>query len=169
MTWRKPFTFLVPTTALLATTFLAPSPASANEHNRISVNDHNVFTTSDICDFPLHSRSHVRGTVTEFYAANGDLIKVLGHFFETDTFAAHGESLRSATYHYNIRLTFDENGDLEDNVTNGVLVKVPLPGGGTFMSAGRLNISPDFTGNFLYLVDSGVVKNRDAFCDALSG
>ncbi len=167
MTWRKSLTLLVPTTALLATAFAAP--ASANEQNRIQVDDHNKFITSDICDFPLDSRSHVQGTITEFFDENGDLTMVIGHLSETDTFSAHGETLKSTTYHYNFRLTFDENGDIVDNVTTGVLVKVPLPDGGTFMSAGQLNISPDFTGNFIYLVDSGVVKNHDAFCDALSG
>jgi hypothetical protein len=160
---RKLPALLVSAAAVLLTTAL---PASATEPEHIPINDTGNFTTTDICDFALHVNNTVKGMITLFYDRNGDLIKVIGHFAETDTYSAHGESLTSKTYHYNAITTFE--GDNITTVDSGVAIKVPLPDGAMFLAAGRLTIPPDFMGNFVYQVDTGVVKNRDAFCAALS-
>jgi hypothetical protein len=162
---RKLLAVLVSAVTVLLATAL---PASATKPDRITFEDTGRYTTTDICDFPIHVRSHNEGTATLFYDQNGDLTKVIVHVTETDTFSANGESLTSQPYHYTNVDAF-ENGDYLGTTVTGIAVKVPLPDGGTFMSAGRLHIEPDFMGNFVYLVDSGVVKNHDAFCSVLAG
>jgi hypothetical protein len=162
---RKPLAVLVSAVAVLLAIAL---PASATKPDRTTFEQSGSYTTTDICDFPLHVRSHTEGAATTFYDHDGDVTKAIVHVTETDTFSANGESLTSQPYHYTDVYAF-ENGDYVGTTVTGINVKVPLPDGGTFMSAGRLHIEPDFMGNFVYLVDSGVVKNHDAFCSVLAG
>ena len=51
-----------------------------------------------------------------------------------------------------------------DAVAQGVLEKVPLPDGGLFMAAGRVNL---FTG-FALSPDDGVLQNVAGLCAALA-
>jgi hypothetical protein len=162
---RKLLAVLVSAVAVLLATAL---PASAAKPDRITIDNTSSYTTTDICDFTIHVRTHAEGTATLFYDQNGDLIRIIAHVTETDTFSANGETLTSQPYHYTNVDAF-ENGDYAGTTVTGILVKVPLPDGGTFMSAGRLHVSPDFMGTFVYLVESGVVKNHDAFCSVLAG
>jgi hypothetical protein len=60
------------------------------------------------------------------------------------------------------------DGDLVKAHASGVLEKVRLPDGSTFMAAGRVDFLAA-TADFIVEPDSGVSKNLDAFCDALSG
>jgi hypothetical protein len=85
------------------------------------------------------------------------------HSAEQDTFSANGKTLVSQVYHFSLQGFFDENGDVTV-VGHGVLVRVPLPGGGVFIGAGRV----DSFGNFSLSPDHGAFKNLEGFCAALS-
>ena len=66
-----------------------------------------------------------------------------------------------------LRFVFDDNGNLANLYFSGVLMKVPLGQGQTFLAAGRLDAiqSED---EFAVVPDSGTIRNRDAFCATLS-
>jgi hypothetical protein len=50
-------------------------------------------------------------------------------------------------------------------VASGVVEKVPLPDGSTFLAAGRINPLPPF---LFFEPDHGAFKNLAGFCAALS-
>jgi hypothetical protein len=85
---------------------------------------------------------------------------------EQDVFIANGRSLASEPY--NIRTVFDESGGVEHVYATGLVVRVVLPDGTKFVSAGRLDF---VTRNFEFAItpDVGRSGDLDAFCAALSG
>jgi len=88
------------------------------------------------------------------------------HVVEQDTFSANGVTLVGDPYSFYISLTWVDFEPVAYTLS-GHLEKVRLPDGSIFMAAGRIDLLA--TEAELPLVpDHGVVKNQDAFCEALS-
>jgi hypothetical protein len=121
----------------------------------------------DLC--PFRVRVQAEGTVvTVEHTRDGVPTHTLVHAVETDTFSANGVTLVGETYRPQFRLVYGRTGELEHVYSSGVLTRVRLPDGRTFMAAGRFDFLTR-TEDFVVTPDSGTVRNLDAFCDALGG
>jgi hypothetical protein len=101
---------------------------------------------------------------TIYLDASGNLItKVVEHGLQQDAFSANGKTLTGRSYRYTDTTYYDQ-GLPTYTVAEGVLEKVPLPGGSLFISAGRVN---PFTG-FALEPDHGTIQNLEGFCAALA-
>ena len=124
-----------------------------------------VVPAGDLCSFDVSYAFHINSNETRFFDAAGNQTMFQNHQAEQDTFSANGKTLVSQVYHVTFQGFFDENGDLT-LVGNGVFIRVPLPGGGVFIGAGRVN---SFGNSSIVLSpDHGAFKNVDRFCAALS-
>ncbi len=121
----------------------------------------------DLCGFPIHQDALVSGIELDHFDQNGALVRVYIHQSEQDTFTANGKTLVSLPYTYNLEILFDE----EENITHvwgdGLVVKIPLPDGSLFVTAGR---SDSWARNapIILVPDKGSQGNLEAFCDALA-
>jgi hypothetical protein len=89
------------------------------------------------------------------------------HLNETDVYSANGASLEG-NYTFGIELNFDQDGNIVRAVQTGIIVRVPLPNGDTFIVAGRADAIEQDT-DFIIAPTNGVTRNLDGFCAALSG
>ena len=105
-----------------------------------------------------------------FFDQTGDLARIQAHITEQDTFSANGVTLVGEPYRYLARILFSD-GELVELISSGILEKVRLPDGSLFMAAGRVDVLAAIEAGveFIVVPDSGVSKNLDAFCAALSG
>ncbi len=132
--------------------------------------DESFFSVSnDICPFPVEISSRQTGHQLEFTNADGEVTRVLVHVEEQDVFTGPtGRTLSSLPYRFNLRVLFGADGEPEHVYATGIVLKVPLPGGKTFHSAGRL----DFVtrgADFAITPDVGRSGDVAAFCAALAG
>ena len=156
------------TGGLLSAAATFETTASADQPIKQPIDD-TPFTlvSEDICDFPVEVTSTVTGHELVFFDREGRVQRVIVHATEIDVFSAHGESLTSLPYTYTGHVLFDEEGEVVEVQTTGVLVKVPLPDGSTFVGAGRIDFVE--TGvDFAVRPTTGGSHNYEAFCAALS-
>jgi hypothetical protein len=123
-------------------------------------------TVNDLCSFPVTVTGQLEGflidsldesdTGTQFY-----------HLTETDTFSANGNTLQGEPYTFNIHITL-EKGVASRDVGTGVGVRVPLPNGSTFFSAGQIDFSDSPDVDFIAIPTHGGSRNLDALCAALA-
>ena len=170
---------LNPTTviACLALAFLAAAaafaqPAGAVPPTRIDSASSGSLTldAGTLCSFPVDLGVTQQRTTTEFFNGEGVLTKRIAEGTERDTFSANGKTLVGDTYHFTFVSEF-ENGVLVNYHAYGVAERVPLPGGGVFIVAGRFDVLAFLAGGggFILSVDSGNSGNNlAAFCAALS-
>jgi len=124
-------------------------------------------TVTDICPFPVHILGHVTGRDTSFPDQNGNEVKFIDHVVEQDVFSAHGVSIRTFPYHYNVRGLENAAGDLLHVWTTGTVVRMRLPDGTLFNSAGRFDALQRDDAFFIVPI-TGHSGNVAAFCAALS-
>jgi hypothetical protein len=162
---RRPALFLSLVVTLACAAYFV-SAASATPPQRFSFTSVGTFVVSagDLCSFDVQLDFVVDVNQTNFFDAAGNRTMAQQHTAEQDTFSANGKSLVSEVYHAFIQGFFDENGDLTKLVVDGVLIRVPLPGGGVFIGAGRV----DSFGNFALFPNHGAYQNVEGFCAALS-
>ena len=115
---------------------------------------------SGVCSFDIAWSAVADVTETDFYDSTGQPIRVSFHQTETDTFAGPGRTLVSAPYTYSAETYVDAGW------VNGELLKVRLPDGSLFESAGRVDLST-VTSIFIFSPDWGHSGNLGAFCAAL--
>ena len=121
----------------------------------------------DLC--PFRVRVQAEGTsVTVEHTRGGVPTHTLVHAVETDTFSANGVTLVGETYRPQFRFVYSRTGELQNLYASGLLTRVRLPDGRTFMAAGRLDFLTH-TEDFVATPDTGTVRNLDALCDALEG
>ena len=149
-------------------TFVAPAAAAPPEGSPFD--ETNVLSAvPGLCPFPVDVVQHLTGFNAVFFDADGNVTQVHLHVTEQDVFSAHGRSLTSLPYTFNLRLVFDpETGELEKFFLSGVILRVPLPSGEIFHSAGRV----DFVArgpSFAITPDVGRSGDVGAFCGALTG
>jgi hypothetical protein len=159
--------------ALFAATALsllaAPSVAGAARTERVPLNLQFSQTVTHLCAFPVTIDSTVTGTQTNFFNNAGVQTRSNFSVTETDVFRANGNVLTGLPYHTSLRAILDPS---DPNIqlklfAMGVVARVPLPDGKTFLSAGRL----EFTARgFLFALtpDTGHSGDVDAFCAALA-
>jgi hypothetical protein len=165
---RTIVTLLAPAAVLAAAAMLA-QPAAAAPPTRIDFASSGSFTldAGTLCSFPVDVGFAQQGTTTGFFDGDGILTKRITVGTERDTFSANGTTLVGDTYHFTFVSEF-ENGVRVDYHENGVAERVPLPDGGIFIVAGRVDLLAS-GGGFILSVDSGNSGNNlEAFCAALS-
>lgn len=142
-------------------------PASADKPVRTTEVLAGDTVVNDLCPFPVRVRAEGTLVTTEF-RRDGVLTHSLVRAVETDTFSANGVTLVGETYRPRFRLVYSAGGDLVNLYASGVLARVPLPDGSTFMAAGRLDFLAH-TEDFVATPDTGTLKNLDTFCAVLAG
>jgi hypothetical protein len=147
----------------LGATVVMAAPASARPPTRTHSTSTDTFKVEGICDFPLTDTE--TATVTRTTSADGSSVKT--HVVEQDTFSAHGHTLASRPYTFNVHWTFDADGNLVSAVSTGQIIAVPIERGVTFHAAGRFDyVHVGF--HFVVVPESGSSKNQAAFCAALA-
>jgi len=143
---------------------LAPSAAAAAPvKSEITFSGAGVL--EDVCAFPLTVEPTGSGTQIAFFDNSGALTRVHLHVTEQTTYSAHGTSLTTVPFTYNILLS----ADLSEAFITGVIARVPLPDGGLFISTGRVDLAARGLPTFLLTPDAGATVNLDKFCAALAG
>ena len=145
---------------------LAAAPASAAAPSKDTFSVDASETITDICPFPIHLQLHVN--VMELVWANSDGVPTMitDHVAEHDVFSAHGVAIPTDTYHYTVHVPFDSQGNPLHAYATGVVVRMNLPDGTQFSSAGRVDVLQS-SGPFTIVPDVGHSGNIDAFCQAL--
>ena len=157
--------------ALVAAVVLAvcAAPAPADPPFPAQVPVEGYATLNDTCAFPVEVAFRADVTAKYFFV-KGVLTKVAWHTVEQDTFSANGKSLTSLPYTFNMQILFDSTGTVTRHVTQGAGVRVPLPDGSVFVTAGRIDwlVKPNYPDNaFILVPDNGATVNLDGFCAAL--
>jgi hypothetical protein len=147
--------------------FAPGAAAEAPAKSEFSFSDTGVLT--DVCAFPVEIAASGSGAEIDFFDRSGTLTRVQIHVDEQDTFSANGKSLASMPFTYEVSVRFDSSGNITDALLNGVIVKVLLPDGGLFISAGRVDLFARGLPQFIDLTpDVGASVNLDRFCAALA-
>jgi hypothetical protein len=134
--------------------------------SEISFSDTGVL--DDVCAFPITVAATGTATEIDFFDDSGALTRIQLNVTEQTTFSANGKSLATVPFTYNISVRFNDSGNLSEVFTNGVIARVPLPDGGLFISAGRVDIAARGFPQFVLTPDEGGTVNLDGFCAALA-
>jgi hypothetical protein len=121
-----------------------------------------------LADFDITVNGIVKVSEIDFFDKNGNLIRLSAHVVEQDTFTANGKTLASEPYVVHHEIEFDGAGNPTRYVCTGLVVKVPLPGGGIFVSAGLLDWLAHPNEVSILEPDHGGSVNLEAFIEALS-
>ena len=146
---------------------LAAAPATAAAPEKTTFTENFSDTITDICPSPIHLDGSVH-VVELFWDTQNGGAKVIEHVVEHDAFSAHGTTITTFPYHYTVHVLLDSDGNLVSGYATGVVVRMRLPDGTLFNSAGRLNILPRLGTPFSIAPDTGHTGDIDAFCNALS-
>jgi hypothetical protein len=125
------------------------------------------YTLTDACSFPIDVTFNVTYTEQDYPDKSGAL-RVHYHITEQDTFTTTANSLPGVPFTFNVHFVYDSEGVLTRQYAQGVQEKVPLPDGGHFISAGRINWLAHPNVPFVLLPDNGATVNLDRFCAALA-
>ena len=143
------------------------SVAIANPPDRSQQTVSGTAVVTDVCSFPVTVDYTVDLTLTNFYDADGNLVRIHVAADESDVYRANGKSLTSVPFHYSQEVIFDADGNVTNVFSNGLVAKTQLPDGSMFVSAGRLDfIARD--ANFVLTPDVGTSGNIAGFCAALA-
>jgi hypothetical protein len=123
-----------------------------------------TVTVTSLCAFPVTVTYTLEGIVKDDIDPETGTGTLTAHSTETDTFTANGVTLQGTPFQVSYRLTL-VNGESTVDVSTGVGVRVPLPNGKTFKSAGLIDYR---TGGAVGQPTHGGTQNLDAFCAALS-
>ncbi len=156
------------TAVVVSTLAMSAGAASAARPEKAHFEGVFDFTDTTLCDFPVELTVTYSIDDIAFFTKAGELRRVHTHVKEQDTFVANGTTLVGDTYTGNQVFLFSPTGELTAAHFTGLLEKVRLPDGSIFMGAGRVDVLAADPG-FIVAPDSGVAKNQDAFCAALSG
>jgi len=122
---------------------------------------------SGVCSFDLMSGATIQFTERDYFTS-GVLARSAFHLVEQDSFDANGVTLISDWMDSNFEFRFDASGNVTTAYYNGIIERVHLPGGGLFISAGRVDYSADGFPEFVLAPDHGGIQNLDAFCAAFA-
>ncbi len=152
--------------ALATAALVSPAAAGPPVHSQF------VYTIEgdliDVCTFTVHVDATANVAATFFSDNSGTLVRSQWHLVEQDTFSANGKTLVSLPYPFNGQMFYDSSGNPTQIYTSGVSARVPLPDGGTFFSAGRIDWANHPNAVFVINPDHGHSGNLDAFCAALA-
>ena len=150
--------------ALFASALLAASSASADQYklNYVSFGD----TGFDLDGLYITVSSWCEVTEIVTWNASGGAERDFLHVVEQDMFTANGKTLVSEPYTYNLEI-FYRDGEVAQS-SSGLCVRVPLPDGTMFTSAGRIDWALHPYEPYLLLADVGGCSNLEGFIAALS-
>ncbi len=120
-----------------------------------------------LCPFRVSVTSHIVFNGVNRYDAAGNYVQTEESDVERDTFSTPGHTLVSDPYRYNTHFRLDADGNITVLTATGHVLKVTLPSGTVFMSAGRIDWLTH-SGGFAITPDVGRSGSLDAFCAALS-
>jgi hypothetical protein len=123
---------------------------------------------NDVCSFPVGVSGTINVTEFDFYDQSRFLTRIDFHNVEQDTFTANGKSLVTIPYAVNIRLLFDSGGNVTHAYIEGGPLKIWLPDGSLFISAGRVDAAAHGFPSFILSPDQGKPGNIAGFCAALA-
>lgn len=146
---------------------LAP-PASAVQPTKSTFTFSDTNPLTGVCPFDVTVDSSVTLTLLQFFERSGAPTRWNGHVVEQDTVSANGQALTSLTYTFELEAVFDSGGGIAHFFENGVLARVVLPDGSTFLAAGRVDFVPQGLPPFSFTPDAGTSGNVAGFCAALS-
>jgi hypothetical protein len=120
-----------------------------------------------LCSFAIGLDGTQTFNSTTFYDQNGLISKRITQGTEQDTFTANGKTLQGDPYPF----TFIH--DFVDGVPTsvygiGVAERVPLPGGGEYVVAGRIDLTSTPPAPIMTVDSGNSGTNLDAFSAALS-
>ena len=124
------------------------------------------FVITDVCSAAIMVSGHLVVSETDYFDANGSPSRLYLHTVETDTFTGPGRALTSDPYTYGTWFTFDADGNIVSGNIAGVIVRVRLPNGSLFLSAGRVVLHPNGP-VFTFSPDFGRSGDLSALCGAL--
>ncbi|MEE6274551.1 hypothetical protein [Georgenia wangjunii] len=153
--------------SVLLSLVLWPGLAAADPPTRETFVDDAPFVTDEMCPFEVSITGSNTGRATLFYAKSGVLRRVIIHGTEEFTYSANGKELVAEPFPYNIHLGFGPDGQLQHSYVTGLVLRVPLPDGSTFLSAGRLDFVVTGEG-FAITPQVGRSGDVEALCAALS-
>jgi hypothetical protein len=158
--------FAVVASAVVMGVFAPAAAANGPVTSEFTFTDTGV--AEDGCAFPVTINATGSATETDLFDSGGALTRIQLHATEQDTYSANGKSLVGAPFTYNVTVLFDNSGNITNAFVNGVIAKVPLPDGGLFISAGRVDLAARGFPMFILTPDVGTTVNLDRFCAALS-
>jgi len=147
---------------------LVTAPALAAPPTKIELPFTDTNPLTGVCPFTVTVDSNVDLTLLQFGDGSGAITRWNGHVVEQDTFSANGKSLTGLPVTFEFQALFDSAGGLTHFFESGVLARVPLPDGTTFLAAGRVDFVPNGSPPFLFTPDTGTSGNVAGFCAALS-
>lgn len=157
-------TGFVTTVALL----MAAPPSHADAPEKVTYEQGGVIWLYDLCDVAVLLEYHQKITRITFVDATGQRVRRVYHVVERDTFSANGVTLVATPYRFTTHVSYDPFGNVVNNVATGVLIKVPLSPGVTFMSVGRFDFLRS-GGVSTVVPTNGTSRHQRTFCSALSG
>jgi hypothetical protein len=122
---------------------------------------------TDLCSFPVTVTGVQTGYQIIHTLPSGET-QLIVHGTETDVFTANGKTLQGLPYTGTVQAIFDAAGNLVRFTSEGIVERVPLPEGGEFFAAGRIDwmLHPEaFT---IINPDSGRLGNVAGLCAALA-
>jgi hypothetical protein len=159
-------TFAVVVSAVAMGAFAPAAAADRPVKSEFTFSDTGVIDEG--CAFPVAITATGGATETDFFDSGGALTRIELHATEQDTYSANGKSLVGAPFTYNVTVFLDSSGNITSALVNGVIAKVPLPDGGLFISAGRVDLAARGFPMFILTPDVGATANLDRFCAALA-
>ena len=123
-------------------------------------------TTTDLCPFPVTIAGTVSGVVTTRDDGTTSTLTVTGA--EQDTSSANDITLTGMPYKFHLSLVIDDNtGNVIGGFATGVAEKIPLPDGGLFITAGRVDEALHANQDIVIVPDVGNTGDFTALCAAL--
>src|SRR5262249_27675453 len=116
--------------------------------------------------FPITQFQSVNYTLTFFNDSSGTATRAIFHVKEQDVFTANGKSLTGSVYSFNLMAPVNSDGSFGEITSGGVILKVPLPDGSLFITAGQGTLNP--TTGLIFFPDHGATVNLAGFCAALA-
>lgn len=121
----------------------------------------------DVCPFDIDYHAVFDVTGTRCVDRRGVMTEHF-HIIEQDTFTGpSGKSLTGVPFTFNARWLYDSDGNLIHLYADGIVEKVPLPDGGLFITARRIDSAAQGFPEFILTPDNGATVNLDRFCAAL--
>jgi hypothetical protein len=162
---------------LIAAASLAASPvasvalADSAAADTVTRTPYGPVTTSivvtDLCSFPVTVTGTQTGYLIEHNLSSGGETLIF-HGTQTDVFTANGNALTGLPYTGTIELTTDADGNPIRFASEGIIEHVPLPQGGEFFAAGRIDWMLHLDAFTLVNPDHGRLGNVAGLCAALA-
>jgi hypothetical protein len=160
-------TVTVITASVVGLALIGSQPAAAVPPTTQNIDVTFDVQVADLCAFPVDIAGHYTGTERDYLDHAGQTVRADLHLVEQDRFTANGKTLTGDPFVNQQQLLFNSAGELVHEYEVGVIERVPLPDGGEFLSAGRVDFIAHPHTTVLITPDVGHAGDLAAFCAAL--